>query len=42
MFKELTDTALAKKALSDAIPTSVEEDLVTTLSNDLSIIRRKD
>ena len=25
--KELTDTALAKKALSDAIPTSVEEDL---------------
>lgn len=33
--KELTDTALAKKALSDAIPTSVEEDLITTLSNDL-------
>lgn len=33
--KELTDTALAKKALSDAIPTSVEEDLVATLSNDL-------
>ena len=33
--KELTDTALAKKALSDAIPTSVEEDLATTLSNDL-------
>lgn len=33
--KELTDTALAKKALSDTIPTSVEEDLVTTLSNDL-------
>lgn len=33
--KKLTDTALAKKALSDAIPTSVEEDLVTTLSNDL-------
>lgn len=33
--KELTDTALAKKALLDAIPTSVEEDLVTTLSNDL-------
>lgn len=33
--KELTDTALAKKTLSDAIPTSVEEDLVTTLSNDL-------
>lgn len=33
--KELTDTARAKKALSDAIPTSVEEDLVATLSNDL-------
>lgn len=33
--KELTDTALAKKALSYVIPTSVEEDLVTTLSNDL-------
>ncbi|MGO5175776.1 glutamine synthetase III family protein [Ruminococcus sp. LCP21S3_E8] len=33
--KELTDTALAKKALSNAIPTSVEEDLVATLSNDL-------
>ena len=33
--KELTDTALAKKALSDASPTSVEEDLVATLSNDL-------
>ena len=26
--RELTDTALAKKALSDAIPTSVEEDLI--------------
>ncbi len=33
--KELTDTALAKKALSDKIPTSVEEELITTLSNDL-------
>lgn len=33
--KELTDTALAKKALSASIPTSVEEDLITTLSNDL-------
>jgi len=28
--RELTDTALAKKALSDAIPTSVEEDLKQT------------
>ncbi|MGN1132680.1 MAG: glutamine synthetase III, partial [Ruminococcus sp.] len=33
--KELTDTALAKKSLSVNIPTSVEEDLVATLSNDL-------
>ncbi|MCH5202667.1 MAG: glutamine synthetase type III, partial [Oscillospiraceae bacterium] len=33
--KSLTDTALAKKALSDKIPTSVEEDLIVTLSNDL-------
>ena len=33
--KELTDTALAKKSLSASIPTSVEEELVTTLSNDL-------
>lgn len=33
--RELTDTALAKKALSDAIPTSVEEDLITSLSNKL-------
>ena len=33
--KELTDTALAKKSLSASIPTSVEEDLITTLSNDL-------
>ena len=33
--RELTDTALAKKALSDAIPTSVEEELVASLSNKL-------
>ena len=33
--RDLTDTALAKKALSDAIPTSVEEDLITSLSNKL-------
>lgn len=33
--RELTDTALAKKALSDAIPTSVEEELITSLSNKL-------
>lgn len=33
--REVTDTALAKKALSDAIPTSVEENLVMSLSNKL-------
>ncbi len=33
--KELTDTVLAKKQLSDAIPTSVETDLIMTLSNNL-------
>ena len=33
--KELTDTALAKKSLSADIPTSVEEELITTLSNNL-------
>ena len=33
--REITDTALAKKALSDAIPTSVEENLVMSLSNKL-------
>ncbi len=33
--KQLTDTALAKKALSSAIPTSVEEDLIMSLSNKL-------
>jgi glutamine synthetase len=33
--KELTDTAIAKKSLSANLPTSVEENLVTTLSNSL-------
>ncbi|MBQ7433036.1 MAG: glutamine synthetase III [Lachnospiraceae bacterium] len=33
--KELTDAALAKKALSASIPTSVEENLITGLSNQL-------
>ena len=33
--RELTETALAKKALSTDIPTSVEEDLVKSLSNKL-------
>ncbi len=33
--REMTDTALAKKALSDIIPTSVEEELVMSLSNKL-------
>ena len=33
--RELTETALAKKALSSDIPTSVEEDLVRSLSNKL-------
>ena len=39
--RDLTDTALAKKALSDAIPTSVEEDLVTSLSNKLVCFSKK-
>ena len=39
--RELTDTALAKKALSDAIPTSVEEDLITRLSNKLVCFSKK-
>ena len=38
---DLTDTALAKKALSDAIPTSVEEDLITSLSNKLVCFSKK-
>lgn len=39
--RELTDTALAKKAFSDAIPTSVEEDLITSLSNKLVCFSKK-
>ncbi|MGN1203292.1 MAG: glutamine synthetase III [Eubacterium sp.] len=39
--RELTDTALAKKALSDAIPTTVEEDLVKSLSNKLVCFTKK-
>lgn len=39
--RDLTDTALAKKALSDAIPTSVEEDLITSLSNKLVCFSKK-
>ena len=39
--RDLTDTALAKKALSDAIPTSVEEDLITSLSNILVCFSKK-
>ena len=39
--RDLTDTALAKKALSAAIPTSVEEDLITSLSNKLVCFSKK-
>lgn len=39
--RDLTDTALAKKALSDTIPTSVEEDLITSLSNKLVCFSKK-
>lgn len=39
--RELTDTALAKKTLSEAIPTSVEEDLVKDLSNKLVSFSKK-
>ena len=39
--RDFTDTALAKKALSDAIPTSVEEDLITSLSNKLVCFSKK-
>lgn len=39
--RDLTDTALAKKALSDAIPTSVEKDLITSLSNKLVCFSKK-
>ncbi|MBQ9673628.1 MAG: glutamine synthetase III [Ruminococcus sp.] len=41
--KELTETALSKKKLSENIPTTVEEDLITTLSNDLvSFVKKID
>ena len=39
--RELTDTALAKKALSELIPTSVEEELVISLSNKLVSFAKK-
>lgn len=39
--RELTDTALTKKALSDAIPTTVEEELITSLSNKLVCFSKK-
>ncbi|MEE1061670.1 MAG: glutamine synthetase III, partial [Ruminococcus sp.] len=39
--RELTDTALAKKALSDLIPTSVEEELIMSLSNKLVSFAKK-
>lgn len=39
--KELTDTALAKKALSDLIPISVEEELIMSLSNKLVCFSKK-
>ncbi|MCD8026267.1 MAG: glutamine synthetase III [Clostridiales bacterium] len=39
--REMTDTALAKKTLSDAIPTDVEEELVTSLSNKLVCFNKK-
>ncbi|MCQ2513955.1 MAG: glutamine synthetase III [Ruminococcus sp.] len=39
--RELTDTALSKKALSDAIPTTVEENLIISLSNKLVCFAKK-
>lgn len=39
--RELTDTALAKKALSDIIPTDVEEELVASLSSKLTCFAKK-
>lgn len=39
--KELTDTALAKKSLSDIIPTSLEEELIISLSNKLVSFSKK-
>ena len=39
--KEITDAALAKKALSAAIPTEVEEELIMSLSNKLVCFVKK-
>jgi glutamine synthetase len=39
--RELTDTALAKKSLSEAIPTTVEEDIIASLSNKLVCFAKK-
>ena len=39
--KELTDTALAKRALSAVIPITVEEELITSLSNKLVCFSKK-
>lgn len=39
--KELADTALAKKSLSDIIPTSLEEELIISLSNKLVSFSKK-
>lgn len=39
--RELTDTALSKKALSDIIPITVEEELITSLSNKLVCFSKK-
>ena len=39
--RELTDTALAKRALSDMIPITVEEELITSLSNKLVCFSQK-
>lgn len=39
--RDLTDTALAKKALSDAIPTSVEEDSLQAFQTNLYVSQRK-
>ncbi len=39
--KELTETALAKKSLSEVIPTSVEEELITSLSGKLVCFSKK-
>ena len=39
--KDLTETALAKKALSTAIPTSLEEELIISLSDKLVAFGKK-